>query len=110
MIQRLFNIGGALTSRDRWVLGFIGIVFLLLLWAVMAEVLSQPKLSVTENSQVRVEDQTYIENDSLLRDHYDLLLAKGNEELARLGLKKNICLSDATSSFESINFFQGTAF
>ncbi|MEL6590161.1 MAG: ABC transporter permease subunit [Bacteroidota bacterium] len=88
MWESLFKLGGELDGRMRWILGLAGALILLLLWTVLAEAFSEERLDPLE-SPVSVSDRTYLENDSLLRNDYDLLLAKPLDELATLGLTKN---------------------
>ena len=82
-MRTLFELGGTLTSKSKLILGISGVVFLLLLWALFAEVLAQDKLIEIDQPLANVTDKTYVESDSLMRDDYDLLLAKTPEELAR---------------------------
>lgn len=84
MFRTLFELGGDLGKREKWILGFAGGILLIICWALLAEVFVQKKLVPLENATVT--DKTYVENDSLLRDDYDKLLAKTGEELAALGL------------------------
>lgn len=88
MWESLFKLGGELDGRMRWILGLAGALILLLLWTVLAEAFSEERLDPLE-SPASVSDRTYLENDSLLRNDYDLLLAKPLDELATLGLTKN---------------------
>ncbi|MEZ4773965.1 MAG: ABC transporter permease subunit [Bacteroidia bacterium] len=84
MFRSLFELGGELGKREKWILVFAGGIILILFWALLAEVFVQKKLVPLENAPVT--DKTYLQNDSLLRDDYDKLLAKTSDELAALGL------------------------
>ncbi|MEZ4827568.1 MAG: ABC transporter permease subunit [Bacteroidia bacterium] len=84
MFRSLFELGGELGKTQKWILAFAGGVFILVVWALLAEVFVQKKLIPLPGATPT--DQTYLQNDSLLRDDYDKLLAKSEEELATLGL------------------------
>ncbi|MDX2248207.1 MAG: ABC transporter permease subunit [Bacteroidia bacterium] len=84
MFRSFFELGGNLGKKEKWVLALAGGIIAILLWAVLAEMLVQQKLVPMENAVVT--DRTYLENDSLLRDDYDLLLSKSEEELSKMGL------------------------
>lgn len=82
----MFEIGSSLNGRQKIVLGLAGAVFLIILWAVLAEIFAQNKLTIIDQPEQLIEDRTYLDNDSLMREDYDLLLSKKPEELAALGL------------------------
>ena len=85
----LFKLRGPLTNQQGLILGISGVIFLLFLWAGLAILLAEDKLVELDVPLSEISDKTYIENDSLLRDDYDLLLSKADEELATFGLEKS---------------------
>ena len=82
----MFEIGSSLNGRQKIVLGLAGAVFLILLWAGLAEIFAQNKLTIIDQPEQLIEDRTYLDNDSLMREDYDWLLSKKPEELAAMGL------------------------
>lgn len=90
--KRFFELRGELSSKEKITLTISGGVILLLLWFVMAEVLS--KEIITQNEKIDVttlteENKKYYANDSLLVANYDKLHKLNSEELTNYGLVKN---------------------
>lgn len=85
-MKDLFKLGGSLNTKEKSILALVGAILLLICWMILAELLAQKKLVPMVDGTIHVEDKTYLESDSLLRDDYDDLLAKSKDELAIFGL------------------------
>lgn len=105
MWESLFKLGGTLEGRTRWVLGLAGALVLLLLWTLLAEGFSEERLDPIE-APSNVSDRTYLDNDSLLRNNYDALLAMSEEELAGLGLEKNTVYPTLPTPLQTLRSFE----
>ncbi len=91
MFENLFKLRGALTSQQKIVLGIIGLVIFLALWALVAELVSEQtvrKIIPTNGEELVIQDRKYYENDSLRGEHLDLINSFNNEELAQYGLER----------------------
>jgi NitT/TauT family transport system permease protein len=90
--KKLFELRGELEPKQRITLTILGSVILILIWFILAEVLS--KTVITQNitiepSSLQKENQLYYENDSILVANYDKLNTFSQEELSQYGLVKN---------------------
>lgn len=90
--KKLFELRGELDSKQKITLTILGSVILVLIWFLMAEVLSNSV--ITQNGSINVsslkqENKLYYENDSILVASYDKLELLNKEELAQYGLMKN---------------------
>ncbi len=88
----LFELRGALTSKQKTVLTVFGAIILVGLWFIVAEVLS--KTVITQNDKIELtslseENKKYYENDSLLIAEYALLEKLDDNKLNDYGLTKN---------------------
>ncbi|CAM1351604.1 MULTISPECIES: ABC transporter permease [Tenacibaculum] len=90
--KKLFELRGELDSKQKITLTILGSVILVLIWFLMAEVLSNSV--ITQNGSINVstlkqENKLYYENDSILVASYDKLELLNKEELEQYGLIKN---------------------
>lgn len=88
--KSLFELRGPLAPKDKLILTIVGAVILVLVWFLLAEVLSKSVISQDESisiSSLNRGERIYYENDSLLVASYDKLEKMSDEELASFGLK-----------------------
>ncbi len=90
MFSNLFKLRGELTSQQSIILSILGVLLLFAIWAVIAMASSESRVTQLDTPDLKIEDETYYSNDSLLIEHEDDLLTKSDEELAKYGLKKEV--------------------
>ncbi len=75
MFKKLFELRGTLDKKTATVLSLIGVVILLLLWVLLAELLSKKVIKQIDKpvAELHMSDDTYYNSDSLLIAHYDML-------------------------------------
>lgn len=90
--KRFFTLRGRLTSQSKVGLTMFGALIIVLLWFLLANVLSEEIITQNENisiSKIELSNRKYFENDSLLVAQYDRLETLSSKELAQYGLIKN---------------------
>ncbi len=91
-IKTLFKLRGSLTAKDRIILTITGALILIVLWFLLAEVLSKSVITQDETIDITTLSQKelrYYESDSLLIANYDALEKLEVSALQKLGLRKN---------------------
>lgn len=84
-MESLFALRGPLSGKQRLVLEACGILFLFIVWVLLAEVSAEKRIIKMDNT-IGVADRRYVNNDSLITNDMDKLLVMSNEELKNLGL------------------------
>ncbi len=91
--NQLFNLRGSLTKKTDLTLQVIGAIILILLWWLMSVVASKNNITQIDHQQleqknIKILDEKYYTNDSLLIAHLDILLKMDDAKLQTYGLKK----------------------
>lgn len=84
----LFKLRGSLTSQQNIILSIVGVLLLVGLWTLLAQVKSEVRVTQIDKENLEIEDRTYYDNDSILLDQELLLVEKTDAELEKFGLKK----------------------
>ncbi len=87
----LFELRGKLEPGQRLILEILGVVLLLVLWTVLAELFSKERISLIDlenEPSVEMTDDRFYENDSLTNAHLDDLMGLPVAELEAFGLRK----------------------
>jgi NitT/TauT family transport system permease protein len=84
----LFKLRGSLTSRQNIILTIAGVLLLLGFWAILAQIKSKVRVTQIDKENLEIADRTYYDSDSMIVADDLILIAKPNEELAKLGLFK----------------------
>jgi NitT/TauT family transport system permease protein len=84
----LFKLRGSLTSRQNIILTIAGVLLLLGFWAILAQMKSKVRVTQIDKENLEIADRTYYDSDSMIVADDLILIAKPNEELAKLGLFK----------------------
>lgn len=91
MFKNLFELRGTLDKKAATILSFVGIVILLLVWILFAELLSKKVIKQIDKpvAELQMSDDTYYNSDSLLIAHYDMLEKLDEKTLeTKYGLSK----------------------
>ncbi len=91
MFKDLFKLRGPLSSRQKFVLGILGILLFLGVWFIASESMSSTNIKEIDYGDVDplpVQDMLYYENDSLQGEHLDQLMAMSQSDLEKYGLVK----------------------
>jgi len=90
MSNKLFELRGSLDKKTTTILAIVGVIVLILVWVLMAEVLSDKVIKQIDKplSELNIKNDKYYESDSLLIADYDYLEKLDAEELANFGLDK----------------------
>lgn len=83
----LFELRGALSSKQSFVLTLLGFIIFIALWWLVAALTSDVNLQCNPHSE-SIEDARYCENDSLRSAEFSNLLKMGAGELSKFGLER----------------------
>ncbi len=87
-MKDLFILRGKLTSNQNILLSIAGVFLLLGLWAGLAHLKSDVRVTQIDSETIEIKDRTYYDSDSTLIADEDLLIKKSDTELQTLGLEK----------------------
>ncbi len=104
----LFELRGPLTSRQRLLLEILGVILLLILWTVIAEVASKERVTQInlEVDPVEIVDNKYYDSDSILIANMPQLLEMDEASLRSYGLRKDKVYSLLPSPIAVIKSFK----
>lgn len=87
-MKDLFTLRGKLTRNQNIILSIAGVFLLLGLWALLAHIKSEVRVTQIDSETIEITDRSYYDSDSTLIADEDLLIKKTDEELLTLGLTK----------------------
>lgn len=87
-MKDLFILRGTLTKNQNIILSIAGVFLLLGLWAALAHLKSDVRVTQIDSETIEITDRTYYDSDSILIADEDLLIKKSDEDLLALGLTK----------------------
>ena len=87
-MKDLFILRGTLTKNQNIILSIAGVFLLLGLWAALAHLKSDIRVTQIDSETIEIKDRTFYDSDSTLIADEDLLIKKSDEDLLALGLTK----------------------
>jgi NitT/TauT family transport system permease protein len=89
-MNKLFELRGSLDKKTSTLLAIIGVILLLLLWVLFAEMLSKQVIKQIDLpiSELNIKNKKYYNSDSLLIAEYDILEQLDETKLLDFGLSK----------------------
>jgi NitT/TauT family transport system permease protein len=104
--NKLFDLRGKLDAKTNLILQISGIVIFIAIWWLLSFMTNRTNITQMDakdfpKGEIKISNEKYYANDSLLVAHFDQLILKNENELQNFGLKK-IKVSNLPSPIEVI--------
>ncbi|MCP4440348.1 MAG: ABC transporter permease subunit [Aureispira sp.] len=106
MASPLFKLRGKLDSKQSLLLTSLGVLFLIGIWAIVAQFMAEENVRRIRGEEIEITDRKYYDNDSLRGVDLDKLMAMNNEELLPYGLRKEMSFKLLPSPIAVFSSFQ----